>query len=82
VTHAAPEALHCSELFAELLRRALAGAPKTALLSVPAPAGCTPAVQALARGDWRDKPADAIRTVVLRHDERLRVGRARRRQPG
>ena len=59
-THAAPEALDCSELFAELLRRALVGAPKAALLSGPAPAGCTPAVEALARGDWRDKPADAI----------------------
>jgi ADP-ribosyl-[dinitrogen reductase] hydrolase len=60
-THAAPEALDCSEFLAELLRRALAGAPKCELLSAPAPAGCTPAVAALARGDWRDKPAGAIR---------------------
>jgi len=59
-THAAPEALDCCELFAELLLRALHGAPRQALLTVPAPAGCSARVREIAAGAYIDKPVGRI----------------------
>jgi ADP-ribosyl-[dinitrogen reductase] hydrolase len=60
-THAAPEALDCCELFAELLMRALYGAPKSALVVVSAPAGASERVREIAEGRYVDKPLDRIR---------------------
>jgi ADP-ribosyl-[dinitrogen reductase] hydrolase len=59
-THAAPEALDCCELFAELLLRALQGAPKSALLAAPAPAGASGRVCEIAAGRYVDKRADEV----------------------
>ena len=60
-THAAPEALDCCELYAELLLRALLGAPKSALLAAPAPPGASARVREIADGRCPGKPASAIR---------------------
>ena len=60
-THAAPEALDCCELYAELLLRALQGQPKAALLAAPAPPGASARVRGIAEGRHVDKPVDAIR---------------------
>jgi len=55
-THAAPEAIDACRLLASILSRALAGADKaTALLGDAATFTGAPAIQALARGDWREK---------------------------
>jgi ADP-ribosyl-[dinitrogen reductase] hydrolase len=59
-THAAPEALDCCEVFAELLLRALDGAPKSGLLAAPAPAGASARVREIAAGGYVDKPAERI----------------------
>ncbi len=59
-THAAPEALDCCELYAELLLRALEGAPKSQLLSAPAPAGASARIREIASGGQVGKPVDAI----------------------
>jgi ADP-ribosyl-[dinitrogen reductase] hydrolase len=60
-THAAPEALECSALFAELMSRALAGMDKDALLRPERFAPTAAGVRAIAAGAYRDKPVDAIR---------------------
>jgi len=59
-THAAPEALDCCELFAELVLRALQGAAKAELRAAPAPAGGSPRVREIAGGGYLWKPAERI----------------------
>lgn len=59
-THAAPEALDCSELMAEVLLRALGGAAGEDWLSVNAPSQASAAVKGIARRDYLAKPAEAI----------------------
>ena len=59
-THAAPEALDCCEVFAELLLRALDGAPKSELLAAPAPEGASARVREIASGGYVDKPVECI----------------------
>jgi len=59
-THAAPEALDCCELYAELLLRALHGEPKPALLAAPAPADASARIREIAAGRYVDKPVHAI----------------------
>jgi ADP-ribosyl-[dinitrogen reductase] hydrolase len=55
-THAAPECLDACRLLAAILSRALAGVDKAdALLGDAATFSGTPAITALARGDWREK---------------------------
>jgi ADP-ribosyl-[dinitrogen reductase] hydrolase len=60
-THAAPEALDCCELYAELLARALAGTPRDALLRAPAFAGESPLVRKIATGSYLEKTRDQVR---------------------
>ena len=60
-THAAPEALDCCELYAELLARALAGAPRDGLLRAPAPAGASARVREIAEGGYLGKTVDQVR---------------------
>ena len=60
-THAAPEAVECCQLFAELTGNALQGAAKADLLRLPATAFREAKVAAIARGDYIDKPESAIR---------------------
>lgn len=59
-THAAPEALACSELMAEVLMRGLTGMAKDDMMRIGERAGDPPAVQAIRAGAYRDKPASAI----------------------
>ncbi|WP_409318966.1 ADP-ribosylglycohydrolase family protein [Pseudomonas sp. KCJK9016] len=59
-THAAPEAVECCQLFAELLGKALEGASKAELRSLP-PTFSQPKVAAIARGDYLDKSEREIR---------------------
>ena len=59
-THAAPEALACCELYAELLARALAGAPRHALLRAPAPADATERVREIADGGYLAKTREQV----------------------
>lgn len=59
-THAAPEALDCARLLAHVLARALDGASKDDLLDARAAAVESPAVAAIARGEYRGKPESAI----------------------
>ena len=59
-THAAAECLDACRLFAELLCRALDGEDRDAVLA-PAALAASPALEAITRGDYRDKPASAIR---------------------
>jgi ADP-ribosyl-[dinitrogen reductase] hydrolase len=60
-THAAPEAIECCQLFAELLGKALQGTAKTDLRSLTPTSFSQPKVAALARGDYLDKPLGSIR---------------------
>ncbi|MCP1444477.1 ADP-ribosyl-[dinitrogen reductase] hydrolase [Pseudomonas sp. GGS8] len=60
-THAAPEAIECCQLLAELLRKALLGATKPDLQRLPEPILLEPKVMAIARGDYLDKSKDDIR---------------------
>jgi ADP-ribosyl-[dinitrogen reductase] hydrolase len=60
-THRAPEALDCCELYAELLVRALAGAPRDALLRAPAPPEASARVRGIAEGGYLEKPVDQVR---------------------
>lgn len=55
-THAAPEAVECCQLFAELIHRALQGAAKADVLSLSGTTGLEPKVAAIARGDYQGKP--------------------------
>ena len=59
-THAAPEAIECCQLFAELTCNALQGAAKADLLSLPTSTFLEPKVAAIARGDYLVKPESAI----------------------
>ena len=59
-THAAPEALACCELYAELLARALAGAPRHALQRAPAPADATERVREIADGGYLAKTREQV----------------------
>ena len=59
-THAAPEALACCELYAELLARALAGAPREALLRAPAPADAAERVREIADGGYLAKTREQV----------------------
>ncbi|MHC8287893.1 ADP-ribosylglycohydrolase family protein [Pseudomonas sp. XS1P51] len=60
-THAAPEAVECCQLFAELICNALQGMPKANVLSVSETKFLEPKVAAIARGDYFDKPELDIR---------------------
>lgn len=59
-THGARECLDACRLFAEMLLRALEGAPKEAILFDHEP-GLAPNIAAIARGDYRDKTEARIR---------------------
>ncbi|QVW21646.1 ADP-ribosylglycohydrolase family protein [Pseudomonas hormoni] len=60
-THAAPEAIECCHLFAELICNALQGAAKADLLGLPATTFLEPKVAAIAQGDYLVKPESDIR---------------------
>lgn len=60
-THAAPEAVECCQLFAELICNALQGMPKPELLSRSTTPVREPNVAAIARGGYYNKSASAIR---------------------
>jgi ADP-ribosyl-[dinitrogen reductase] hydrolase len=61
-THAAPECLDASRLFGAILHQALGGADKEAVLFGHGADGlATENVQAIARGDWRDKTEKEIK---------------------
>ncbi|MEO8644042.1 ADP-ribosylglycohydrolase family protein [Pseudomonas sp.] len=55
-THAAPEAIECCQLLAELIHRALQGASKAEVLSLSETTCLEPKVAAIARGDYFGKP--------------------------
>ncbi len=59
-THGAAEAVDCCAIYAELLSRALAGAPRDALLRAPAPDEASAGVRAIADGTYLDKTIDQI----------------------
>jgi len=59
-THGAAEAVDCCELYAELLVRALQGAPRDALLSAPAPTGSSARVREIADGGYPTKAREQI----------------------
>jgi ADP-ribosyl-[dinitrogen reductase] hydrolase len=59
-THAAPEALECCQLFAELLIRALAGHGKEQILAPSTNPFHEPNVQAIAAGGYLTKPREQI----------------------
>lgn len=61
VTHAAPEAIECSRLFALQLREALLGHSKDAILAVAYPGSLSSKVESIARGDYQRKTVDEIR---------------------
>lgn len=60
-THAAPEAVECCQLFAELLCKALEGASKAQLRTLPQTAFSQPKVAAIARGEYLHKTEREIR---------------------
>ncbi|MBT9267874.1 ADP-ribosylglycohydrolase family protein [Pseudomonas sp. MG-9] len=60
-THAAPEAIECCQLFAELIGKALLGASKAELRRLPLSTFTQPKVTALARGDYLAKSVSEIR---------------------
>lgn len=60
-THAAPEAIECCQLFAELISTALLGASKTEMRKLPHLTFTQSNVAAIARGDYLAKPASEIR---------------------
>ena len=59
-THGAAEALACCELYAELVARALAGAPRDALQRAPAPADATARVREIAEGGYLAKTREQV----------------------
>jgi len=59
-THAAPEALECCELFADLLTRALRGLPKQEVLISSLSSFTSVLVAAIARGAYLDKQASQV----------------------
>lgn len=60
-THAAPEAIECCQLLAELITKALLGASKTELHRLPLSTFTQSKVAALARGDYLVKSVSDIR---------------------
>ncbi|MCU1759739.1 ADP-ribosylglycohydrolase family protein [Pseudomonas sp. 14P_8.1_Bac3] len=60
-THAAPEAIECCQLFAELICKALHGVPKSDLLRASVTRYQESKVAAIARGDYFAKPESEIR---------------------
>lgn len=60
-THAAPEAIECCQLFAELIGKALQSVSKADLRSLPETTFLEPKVAAIARGDYLGKPKNEIR---------------------
>lgn len=60
-THAAPEAIECCQLLAELITKALLGASKTELHRLPLSTFTQSKVAALARGDYLTKSVSEIR---------------------
>lgn len=60
-THAAPQAMEACAFFSDLLREAILGHSKAEVLA-PRPWTGDPAVQAIAAGQWRGKPRDAIQS--------------------
>lgn len=60
-THAAPEAIECCQLFAELIANALFGTCKSELCRLPRSAFTEPKVAAIARGDYLAKSVNDIR---------------------
>ena len=60
-THAAPEAIECCQLLAELITKALLGASKTELHRLPLSTFTQSKVAALARGDYLAKSVSDIR---------------------
>lgn len=60
-THGAPEAVESCALYGELLVRALAGQDKASILDVSTYPFESPAVAALARGEYRHKSIDQIK---------------------
>jgi ADP-ribosyl-[dinitrogen reductase] hydrolase len=61
-TRGAPQAVEACELFAAMLREAILGAGRDAVLAPRAWAGY-PAVRAVAGGSWRNKTRDQIRST-------------------
>ena len=59
-THGAPEAVDCCEVYAELLARALAGAPRDALLRASVPADASARVREIAEGGYLHKTIDQV----------------------
>ncbi len=59
-THAAPQAVEACVFLAEILRRAILGAPREAILAPMARLG-HPAMTALSAGDWRGRPRAEVR---------------------
>ena len=59
-THGAAEALDCCELYAELLARALQGAPRDALLRAPVPVGTSARVLEIAEGGYLVKAREEV----------------------
>ncbi|CAH0241746.1 MULTISPECIES: ADP-ribosylglycohydrolase family protein [Pseudomonas] len=59
-THAAPEALECCQLLAELIHKALQGTPKPDLQRLPETTFLEPKVTSIARGDYLAKSRDDI----------------------
>ncbi|UZE10154.1 ADP-ribosylglycohydrolase family protein [Pseudomonas sp. B21-053] len=60
-THAAPEAIECCQLFAELIGKTLQCAFKEDLRSLPETTFLEPKVAEIARGDYLGKPKSEIR---------------------
>lgn len=61
-THAAAEAVDACRVLAVVLCNALDGQPASALLDGAITVARTPKLQAIARGEYRNKPRDAIRS--------------------
>ncbi|MCX7563575.1 ADP-ribosylglycohydrolase family protein [Xanthomonadaceae bacterium XH05] len=59
-THAAPEAVECTQLFALILRQALLGHDKPGILTAHGWHGTIPSIAAIAAGHYRDKPESQI----------------------
>ena len=59
-THAAPEAVECCQLFAQLIALALAGASKAQLRQLPESNFSQPKVAAIAQGQYLDKTREQI----------------------
>lgn len=61
VTHGAPEAVECSQLFAAQLRAALLGRSKSDILQASSPGSLSASVEAIAQGAYMEKDAAQIK---------------------